>query len=43
MDERFALALLRVNAEAMNTFLEHFAQQLAPRPRGARSGLGQPA
>ena len=29
-DETFALALPRVNAEAMDVFLEHFARQLEP-------------
>jgi hypothetical protein len=29
-DETFALALPRVNADAMTVFLEHFARQLAP-------------
>jgi transposase len=29
-DEAFALALPRVNADAMNVFLEHFSRQLAP-------------
>jgi transposase len=29
-DETFALALPRVNADAMTIFLEHFAQQLEP-------------
>jgi hypothetical protein len=47
-DETFALALPRVNADAMTIFLEHFslsgallASAGARRPRGAHAGSGR--